>query len=148
MLGAGVHVMMYLRSHCHVYVFVCRDAETLEDEVETRHPELKGRTRTETFKNALEHDHYKSLLRCIQTQGNMNDARKASEFLSMIYASLSRKIHNSKNAIEYQVSDDQVDIDVHALSLQEARTLACVAKHLYIPHRIVHEPAPGPRMDE
>jgi len=131
-----------------VYGFVCRNAETLEEEVEDRHPELKGKNRTETFKNALEHDDYKSLLGCIEKQSSMKDARKAADFLSMIYASLSRKIHNSKSASEYQVSDDQVDIDVHALSLQEARTLACVAKHLYIPHRIVHDPAPGSGPDE
>jgi hypothetical protein len=125
-----------------VYGFVCCDAETLEEEVETWYPELRRRTRTETFKNALEHDHYKSLLCCIQTQGNVTDARKAAEFLSMIYASLSRKFHNSKTAIEYQVSDDQVDIDVHALSLQEARALACVAKHLNMRYRIVNNIGP------
>jgi hypothetical protein len=135
-----------LHNH-YTYGFVCRDAETLEDEVETRYPQLRGRTRTETFKNALEHDDCKRLFHCIQTQSNMKDTRKASEFLSMIYASLSLKIHNSKNAREYQVSDDHVDIDVHALSVQEARALECVAKHLNVPYRIVHEPGPEAGLD-
>jgi hypothetical protein len=131
-----------------VYGFVCRDAETLEEEMEDRHPELRGRNRTETFKNALEHDNYKRLFHCIQTKCNVKDARKASEFLSMIYASLSRKIHNSKSAAEYQVSNDQVDIDVQALSLQEARALECVAKHLHMPYRIVHEPGVDSSVDQ
>ena len=129
--------------------FVCHDAEILEEEMETMNPELKGRNRTETFKNALEHGlNYRSLFHCIQTQSNVKDAKKASEFLSMIYASLSRKIHNSKSAIEYQVSNDQVDIDVHALSLQEARALECVAKHLNMHYRVVHEPGVDKSVDQ
>ena len=116
--------------------------------METTDPKLKGRNRTETFKNALEHDHYRSLFHCIQTQSNVKDPRKASDLLSTIYSSLSRKIHNSKSAIEYQVSNDQVDIDVHALSLQEARALECVAKHLNMPYRVVHEPAVDSSVDQ
>ncbi len=104
------------------------------------HPEFKGTNRTALFQEAFEHEDYKDVLECLRKCGcNVNDAGKASNLLSDIYKALSRKIHGTKNAADYQVSDDWVDIDVFALSLPEARALECVANHLKVPCRIVHE---------
>lgn len=114
--------------------------ETLEEEIESNHPEFKG-NRTAVFQAAFQLDEYQELLTCFQNCSGISakDATKASQVLCAIYGALSRKIHGTKTADDYQSSEDEVDIDVQALSLPEARMLECVAKHLNMPYRLLHE---------
>lgn len=113
----------------------------LEEDVRRQHPEFKVAGRGALFALALEHEDYRALLECFQGCVGIpaKDANKASEVLSDIYRSLSRKIHGSKSAEDFQESGDKVDIDAAALSLPEARMLVCVAEHLKMPHQLLHE---------